>query len=59
MRLATLIEIVVVFGLALYLLESYFPMSRRLKVAARVVVVLGLVLYLLSVFSLWLDFVAT
>lgn len=51
--LITLIVVLVILGLALYLIETYVPMSPPFKTVLRVVVVLALVLYLLSAFGIW------
>lgn len=51
--LITIIVVLVILGLALYLIENYIPMSPPFKTVIRVVVVLALVLYLLSAFGLW------
>jgi len=51
--LITLMIVLVILGLALYLIEQYVPMSPPFKVVLRVVVVLALVLYLLQVFGLY------
>ena len=47
-----LLLLIVVLGVALYLIESYVPMSPPLKVILRVVVVIALVLYLLQAFGI-------
>lgn len=59
MDLGTLISIVavlVILGLAWYLIETYVPMAEPIKVVIRVVIVLGLVLWLLQRFGLWSGF---
>lgn len=43
----------VIFGLVLYLVENYIPMSAPIRTVLRVVVVLVLCLWLLQVFGLW------
>lgn len=43
--------VLVLFGVALYLVENYVPMSAPIKTVLRVVVVLLLVLWLLRVFG--------
>jgi uncharacterized membrane protein len=56
MTLSALISIVVVvvlLGVAVWLIEQYVPMSPPFKTVLRVVIVLALVLYLLSAFGLW------
>jgi hypothetical protein len=59
MTLSALISVVVVLvimGVALYLIDTYVPMSPPFKVIIRVVVILAVVLYLLSAFGLWRGF---
>lgn len=51
--LITLIVVLVILGLALYLIEQYVPLSPPFRTVLRVVVVLALVLYLLSAFGIW------
>jgi len=51
--LITLVVVLVILGLALYLIETYVPMSPPFKTVLRVVIVLALVLYLLQAFGLW------
>lgn len=56
MALSTLLTIVVVLillGVALWLVETYIPMAQPFRVVIRVVVVLCLIVWLLSVFGLW------
>jgi hypothetical protein len=48
--LISLIVVLVILGLALYLVETYIPMSPPIKTVLRVVVVLVLVLWLLRLF---------
>ena len=50
MDLITLLVVLVIIGVALYLIETYIPMSPPIKIVLRVVVVLVLVLYLLKLF---------
>jgi hypothetical protein len=47
-----LIILLVVVGVALYLIETYIPMSPPIKVVIRVVIVLAVVIYLLQMFGL-------
>jgi hypothetical protein len=47
-----LLLILIVCGVALYLVETYIPMSPPIKVVIRVVVVLLLVLVLLRAFGI-------
>jgi hypothetical protein len=53
MSIISVLIVLVILGLALYLVETYVPMSPPIKVVLRVVVVLLLVLYLLQAFGLW------
>lgn len=48
----TAIVLLVIVGVALYLIETYIPMSPPIKTVIRVVVVLFLVLYLLRLFGI-------
>ena len=48
----TLILVIVILGLALYLVEQYVPMSPPFKIVLRVVVVILLVLYLMRAFGI-------
>jgi len=48
----TLILIIVVLGVALYLVENYVPMSPPFKIILRVLVVVLLILYLLRAFGI-------
>jgi hypothetical protein len=48
----TLILLIVVLGVALYLIETYVPMSPPFVIVLRVVVIVVLVLYLLRVFGI-------
>lgn len=47
----TVILVLVLLGVALYLVEQYVPMSPPIKLVLRVVVVILLVLWLLRVFG--------
>ena len=51
MSLITLVLVLVIIGVALYLIETYVPMSPPIKLVIRVVVVIALVLWLLQVFG--------
>jgi hypothetical protein len=52
MDLITLIITLIIVGVALYLIETYIPMSPPIKLVLRVVVVLVLVLWLLRLFGI-------
>ena len=47
----SVLVVLVVFGVALYLVENYVPMSPPVKTVLRVVVVLLLILFLLRAFG--------
>lgn len=51
MSLLTLVVVLVVVGVALYLIEAYIPMAEPVKLVIRVVVVLVLAIWLLQVFG--------
>lgn len=53
MSIITLIVVLVILGLALWLVETYVPLSPPIKVVLRVVVVLALVLWLLQSIGVW------
>lgn len=48
MNLISTLLVLIVLGVALYLIETYIPMSPPIKTVIRVVVVLVIVLWLLS-----------
>lgn len=52
MDLITLVVGLVIIGVALWLIETYVPISPPIKVVIRVVVVLVIVLWLLRLFGL-------
>ena len=52
MDIITPVIVLVILGVALYLIETYVPMAPGFKVAIRVVVILALVLYLLRAFGI-------
>lgn len=52
MSLIGLLIILIVIGVALYLVETYIPLSPPIKVVIRVIGVLVLVLWLLQVFGI-------
>jgi hypothetical protein len=54
--LISLLVVLVIVGVALYLIETYVPMAPPFKTVLRVVVVLALVLYLLQAFGIWRGF---
>jgi len=52
MSIITIIVVLVVLGLALYLIETYIPMSPPIKMVVRVIIILALVIWLLQAFGL-------
>jgi hypothetical protein len=48
-----LLLLIVIVGVALYLVENYVPMSPPIKVILRVVAILFLLLVLLRFFGVW------
>ena len=48
-----LLLLIVIVGVALYLVENYVPMSPPIKVILRVVAIIFLLLVLLRFFGLW------
>lgn len=51
MSLITLIIVLVVVGVALWLINSYIPMQNTIKKILNVVVIIVVILWLLSVFG--------
>jgi len=54
--ISTLISVVIVLvilGLAVYLIETYIPMPNPFRVVIRVVIVIGLLLWLARLAELW------
>ncbi len=47
-----LILVLVIIGVALYLIEAFVPMDPAIKVVIRVIVIVVLVLYLLRAFGI-------
>ena len=52
MSLISLIGILIVVGVALWLINSYLPMDGKIKKILNVVVVIAVVLWLLQVFGI-------
>lgn len=52
MSLISALVLLIIIGVALYLIETYIPMSPPIKIVIRVVVVLLLVLWLLQLFGI-------
>jgi len=48
-----LLLLIVIVGVALYLVENYVPMSPPIKVILRVVAIIFLLLVLLRFFGIW------
>jgi len=51
--LVTVVIVLVILGVALYLIETYLPMARPFRIVIRAVVVIGLLLWLLQLAGLW------
>lgn len=52
MSLIMLVLYLVILGVALYMLETYVPMSPPIKLLIRVVIVIVVVLWLLQIFGI-------
>jgi len=52
MPLVTLIVVLVIVGVALWLINAYIPMDPKIKTILNVVVVIAVVLWLLQAFGL-------
>lgn len=52
MDIIPVIVVLVVLGVALYLIETYVPMAPGFKIVIRVIVILALCLYLLRAFGI-------
>jgi hypothetical protein len=52
MSLVTLIVVLVIVGVALYLINRYVPMDGKIKTILNWVIVIAVILWLLSVFGL-------
>ena len=52
MSLITLIVVLVVLGLALYLINSLIPMDQKIKTILNIVVVLVVILWILEAFGI-------
>jgi len=50
--LVTVVIVLVILGVALYLIETYLPMARPFRIVIRAVVVIGLLLWLLALAGL-------
>ncbi len=53
MSLITLVVVLIVVGVALYLINQYIPMDSKIKSILNIVVVVVVVLWLLSAFGLF------
>jgi len=51
--LITVVIVLVILGLAVYLIETYVPMPAPFRLVIRVVIVIGLLLWLARLASLW------
>ena len=52
MPLLTIVLVLVIIGLALWLINTYIPMAAPIKTILNIVVVLAVILWLLSVFGI-------
>jgi hypothetical protein len=50
--LVSVVIVLVILGVAVYLIETYLPMPRPFKIVIRAVVVIGLLLWLLALAGL-------
>jgi hypothetical protein len=50
--LVTVVIVLVILGVAVYLIETYLPMARPFKIVIRAVIVIGLLLWLLALAGL-------
>jgi hypothetical protein len=50
--LVSVVIVLVILGVALYLIETYLPMARPFKIVIRAVIVIGLLLWLLQLAGL-------
>ena len=55
MSLVTLIVVLVIVGVALWLINAYIPMDPKIKTILNVVVVIAVILWLLRAFGLLGD----
>lgn len=53
MPLLHVLIVIVVAGVLLYLINNYFPMSRKIKKILNIVVVIILIIWLLGVFGVF------
>lgn len=53
MPILTIVIVLVVTGLALYLVNRYIPMDAKIKMILNWVVVIVLIIWLLKVFGVW------
>lgn len=49
----TVVIVLILIGLALWLINAYIPMDAKIKTILNVVIVLAVILWLLRVFGLW------
>lgn len=53
MPILTILIVLIVAGVALWLINSYIPMDRKVKNILNIVVVIIIVIWLLKVFGIW------
>lgn len=56
MSLVSLVVILIVVGVALYLVNNYIPMASSIKTILNILVVVVVCVWLLQVFGLWGGF---
>jgi undecaprenyl pyrophosphate phosphatase UppP len=53
MNLISLVVMLIIVGVALYLINTYIPMASSIKTILNVVVVIAVCVWLLQAFGLW------
>jgi hypothetical protein len=53
MTLVSLVLVLIIIGVALYLVNSFIPMDPKIKTIINVVVVVAVCVWLLDVFGVW------
>jgi len=55
MPLVNLVVVLIIVGIALYLINRYIPMASSIKTILNVVVVVGVCVWVLQAIGLWTD----
>ena len=55
MPLVNLVVVLIIVGIALYLINRYIPMASSIKTILNVVVVVGVCVWVLQAVGLWTD----